>query len=273
MTCVIGGVCSDGVVLISDSKITYDNHPPDSAVKIQSEFTPIVTAGAGPTDLYDIFRNNVVPVMQSGTQIPNSFPNQSIQITQPHTIVQTFGVIHMYAPGSSGGYDYGTIQGRLTTLVKKINVSQQARDRYGQLDVLTATQLADIGQAKLTYTTSVGVSDVPRYQSIGVGEQFSYVFLKPFYGNVVNKNMYNVIRLGYFIIKFLDRFKISDGIGGPPQFWGIPNRSSLFSHNDKSERIKKFEQESDMMLQRFKDTFIDALNVPKLNSQSQDPSS
>src|SRR5215211_1075772 len=101
MTCIIGGKCSDGVVLISDSKITYDNHPPDYTAKLHGEFYPIITGGAGPTDLYDTFRTNIVPVMQSGSLIPNSFPNQPVQNTQP--IAQTSGVIHMYAPGSAGG--------------------------------------------------------------------------------------------------------------------------------------------------------------------------
>jgi len=42
MTCIIGGKCSDGVVLISDSKITYDNHPPDYTAKLHGEFYPLL---------------------------------------------------------------------------------------------------------------------------------------------------------------------------------------------------------------------------------------
>jgi len=204
--------------------------------------------------------------MQSGSLIPNSFPNQPVQNTQP--IAQTSGVIHMYAPGSAGGYNYGTIQNRFSTLVNKINVSGQARDRSGQLEVLTATQLEDIGQAKLTYITTVGDSDVINYKSIGDGEQFSYVFLKPFYCNANTINMYNVIRLGYFVIRFLDRFELSTGIGGPPQFWGIPNHGSLFTHNDKQEWVVQFEKETDVMIEKFKQMlFYD----PGVNTTSKNP--
>jgi hypothetical protein len=121
MTCIIGGKCSDGVVLISDSKITYDDHPPDYITKLHMEYHPIITCGAGSTDLYDIFRENI-PVMQSGALIPVNFPLN----TSP--VVQTSGVIHLYAAGSAGGYNYSTIQNRLSKLVKKISVSKQVGD-------------------------------------------------------------------------------------------------------------------------------------------------
>jgi 20S proteasome alpha/beta subunit len=48
MTCVIGGKCTDGVVIIGDTKVTYDNHPPSYKEKIFSDHHPVVTAYAGP---------------------------------------------------------------------------------------------------------------------------------------------------------------------------------------------------------------------------------
>jgi hypothetical protein len=56
MTCIIGGKYDDGVVLISDSKITYEDHPPDYTEKLGRYFHSIITGGAGPTNLYDTFR-------------------------------------------------------------------------------------------------------------------------------------------------------------------------------------------------------------------------
>jgi hypothetical protein len=246
MTCIIGGKCSEGVVLISDSKITYDDHPPDNTTKLHREFHPIITGGAGSTDLYDIFMGNIVQVMQSGAVIPDSFPSQPIRSASP--VVQTSGVIHLYAPGSAGGYNHGAIQNRFSTLVKRI----QATGRRGNLEVLTATQLEDVREAKLTHITDIGASDVYHYKSIGDGEQFSYVFLKPFYDTASTKSMYNVIRLGYFVIKFLDRFELSTGIGCPPQFWGIPNYGSSFTHDDKKDWVAKFENDTDVMMEKFK---------------------
>jgi len=261
MTCIIGGKCVDGVVLISDSKITYDDHPPDYMAKLDRDYHPIITGGAGQTDLYDIFKTNVVPVMQSGSVIPEDFPNQQIQNMRSN--IQTSGIVHIYAPGSAGGYNYGAIQNRFSTLIRKINKSTQASDRNGQLELLTATQLADIHEAKLTVTTTVGNSDVYKYRAIGDGEQYSYVFLKPFYDNASTIDMYSVIRLSYFIIRFLDTFELSTGIGGPPQFWGIPNQGNLFTHNDKLEWVKQFENETALMLKNFRRNGIDALLTPE----------
>ena len=58
MTCIIGGKCSDGIVLVSDSKITYEDHPPSYGNKLDTHFYQVVTggAGAGSIDLYDTFK-------------------------------------------------------------------------------------------------------------------------------------------------------------------------------------------------------------------------
>lgn len=44
--CVIGGRCNDGVVLVSDSKVTYDDHPPTYTAKLGSEFYHIAMDSA-----------------------------------------------------------------------------------------------------------------------------------------------------------------------------------------------------------------------------------
>jgi hypothetical protein len=216
----------------------------------------LLQAVPGPTDLYDKFRWNIVPAMQSGALIPNSFSTQAAENTQ--SIVQTSGIINMYTPGPAGGHIYGIIQNRFSTIVKDINESWQARARSGKLEVLTVVQLEDIGQAKLTYISDAGDSDVLRYQSIGDGEQFSYVFLKPFYDNANAVKMFDVIRLGYFVIKFLDKFELSTGIGGSPQFWGIPNRGNLFTHSDRPSWVAQFESETNKMIEKFKGLLFDS---------------
>lgn len=60
--------------------------------------------------------------MQSGALIPDNFPLNA------SPVVQTSGVIHLYAAGSAGDYNYSTIQNRLSKLVKKISVSKQVGD-------------------------------------------------------------------------------------------------------------------------------------------------
>lgn len=48
----MGGKCVDGVVLVSNSKVTYEDHPPSYEPKLHSEFCPIVIGDPGSTDLY-----------------------------------------------------------------------------------------------------------------------------------------------------------------------------------------------------------------------------
>jgi hypothetical protein len=96
------------------------------------------------------------------------------------------------------------------------------------------------------------------YRSIGTGAQFSYVFLKPFYDNGKEITMFKLARLGYFIIRFIGVFDIDPGVGGKPQFWCIPNSGNLFSDEDKPEWIAKFEQDTNTMLENFKQKSIDA---------------
>ena len=263
MTCIIGGKCEDGVVLISDSKITYDEHPPDFSQKLHREFCPIVTGGAGATDLYDIFRKNVVSVMQSGAVIPTTFPYQSVQSSP--AMVQTSGVINLYSTGAPGVYSYNTIQDQFSTLVKRINSCKQTTERNGQLEVLTATQLTDVHESILMYTTKLGNNDVIRYHTIGDGNCYSYVFLKPFYDNTNNVTMEKLTKLGYFIIRYIEEFELSPNIGGKPRFWCVPNYGELFTDKEKSDWVERFENETRVMLENFKQNGINSLLPNKLD--------
>ena len=61
--------CVDGAVIVSDSKITYTDHPPSDTAKLHSEFYHIVTGGAGSTDLYDEFRHHALYATQPGVAL------------------------------------------------------------------------------------------------------------------------------------------------------------------------------------------------------------
>ena len=57
-------------MLVSNSKVTYEDHPPSYEPNLHSEFWAIVIGGMGSTDLYKGFRTNVLFVTQSGAIIP-----------------------------------------------------------------------------------------------------------------------------------------------------------------------------------------------------------
>jgi hypothetical protein len=69
MTCVIGCRCNDGVVLVSDSKVIFDDHPATYTAKLGSEFYPIVMGGVGSTDLYNTFRADSLSSIQFGVYL------------------------------------------------------------------------------------------------------------------------------------------------------------------------------------------------------------
>lgn len=73
--------------------------------------------------------------------------------------------------------------------------------------------------------------------------------------------MYRLARLGYFIIRFIEKFDIDPvhGVGGKPQFKCIPNTGQLFSDLDKPQWITEFERDTTIMLENFKLKNIDAL--------------
>ncbi len=118
-----GRKCVDGVVLVSNSKVTYEDHPPSYEPNLHSEFWAIVIGGMGSTDLYKGFRTNVLFVTQSGAIIP-----VDIRLEQPPAYanhpIQTSGIIHM----SSNEHNFASLHNNFANLVKAINKSKVARD-------------------------------------------------------------------------------------------------------------------------------------------------
>jgi 20S proteasome alpha/beta subunit len=232
MTIVIGGKCVDGVVLVSDNKVTYEDHPPSQVPKLHSDFYHIVTGGAGSTDLYGDFRKHALYAIQSGVTVTEDFDlDKPITFNEP---VQTSGVIHLY----SNQYNFSRITNNLGKIVKVINKSVKARHLNGELEVLVATQVADTRTANLTYIRKSIQTDVYDYQGIGSSGTYANVFLKPFYTN--NITMTKFARMAYFIIRFIEKSQLDPGVGGKPQMYFIPNTGEPFM--DKPDVIEQYEE-------------------------------
>jgi 20S proteasome alpha/beta subunit len=247
LTCIIGGKCNDGVVLASDSKVTYDDHPPSVQEKLHSPFYHIITGGAGSTDLYGSFRNQSVYATQPDVRISPDFTlerQQEYNLNQP---VQTSGIILMYG----GQYNYSTIQTNFGNLVKGINRSKYALDINGSLELLVATQIADKQTAELTHFTAKGPSDVHDYRGIGSSGMYTYIFLKPFFANAKDISMYKFARIAYFIIRYIERFEIDTDVGGEPQMWFVPNTGELYTLKTKEYWRVEFENHSAKTMTNF----------------------
>ena len=64
MTCIIGGKCSDGVVLVADRKVICYNRNVTSREKIFKDFHPYVIAASGDTNSFDNFKHDALTLAQ-----------------------------------------------------------------------------------------------------------------------------------------------------------------------------------------------------------------
>ena len=87
----------------------------------------------------------------------------------------------------------------------------------------------------LTFIDKNGTSeDIHNYRIIGSGSLKASVWIHPFYHKDIT--MENFALLCYFVIKYLDKFHLDDGVGLnglKPQVWFIPNNNRLWQQLKK----------------------------------------
>lgn len=150
MTCIVGGKCKDGVVIVSDRKTTYKDHPTDYREKIHKlGFHPIITAGAGGSTVYNNFRMKLIPELNSHTDVWNSAQVSGITI-------QMYGTC---------GDDFASCQTRIENTVKQVNAGEPDNTR---IELLVATQIAS-HDTMFTHINISGYSTDEPYKAIGIG--------------------------------------------------------------------------------------------------------
>lgn len=65
------------------------------------------------------------------------------------------------------------------------------------------------------------------YRVLGSGEPYGTIFLNRFCKKEKDKTMEEIATIGYFIIKYIERFELNDKVGGEPQIWLIPDTGQL----------------------------------------------
>ena len=79
------------------------------------------------------------------------------------------------------------------------------------------------------------------------------MFVSPLWNTSIIMNEFALI--GYFTIKYIDKFELHNGIGlygDRPQVWFIPNEGPLLRDRDCPQLIDSFEYNTNKMLQNFK---------------------
>lgn len=255
MTCIIGRVCEDGIVLIADRKVTYDNGNINSEEKIFCDYSPFVVCSSGYNAPFRNFRREALSTAQTSRGIfqeaqnfqKEQFDYRNVSgITSQYPIKTVFPIIHLYSYIES-----------LKKIVDKYN--KESKDQKYHFDVLIATQRYEAG-ASLHFIDSNGtLSDIPDQIIIGTGENYASFFLKPFLKR--RFTMESFAELGFFVIKYIDRFGIDDKVGllgELPLVWFIPHSGTICKVEEKN-LLEKWNHRTDKMLYNFENYGIEKL--------------
>jgi len=193
MTFVLGARCKDGVVVIGDTHLSVRC---DFAYgyKLFSVFPGIVIAFAGDKALLELFKSNFLDFIKSQGLINNPVSSQ-----------------------------------RALFLTSKI--SRQISDKYGRhYDILLATSGTLFGgTSSLRWLAPTGESmPISDYCKLGSDTPHATVFLKKLFRP--DMSMQQGAELGYFIIKYLERFELGLERGldlippfDKPVIWFVPD--------------------------------------------------
>ena len=254
MTCIIGCKCIDGIVLISDKKITSQEENNRSIFykdKLFSFYYHTVVGSSGSTILFEKFRDEAWSAAQPQSLI--NLGNQNI-IPPPQNVS---GVIHYYPTSvnftivnEDNSLNFFPYLQKLEEIVKKLNKDYSLRIN-GNFDVLFASQTGQL-KSILYYIGESGVSQqIDQFKIIGSGESSALIFFKSLWNE--RFNMMESAQLEYFVIKLIEKFDIDGGIGVgnyKPQIWFLPDKNELYELKDENI-FNEFESKSNEMIEKF----------------------
>ena len=181
----------NGVVLVADRKITKfdDGLTFDYGDKLFAELRHIVFGSSGSTGVFELFR----------AKIRNHIRTQNV--------------------------DVDNIIPVLTNYVYDLNRQYNFRSEL-RFDVLVAIGYKDT-KSTLTYIDANGTPNIINgieARAIGTGRKY----IKSFSDSIWNNNitMREVAEVGYFIIKYIEKFKLDESVGVGkfyPLIWYIPD--------------------------------------------------
>jgi 20S proteasome alpha/beta subunit len=201
MTYILGSRCKDGVVLVADRKLTYpEGSRYEYTDKLIADLSGVVIGFSGSLGTFEIFRTR----------------------------------ISEYVIGSGGSATFNQL------MLKLSEISYDLDHRYGSkgyaFDILVGLEGPDGSSLKHIYSNGLP-EPVNRYDVIGTGSPYGTILLKTIWDQ--NMSMEQVAELGYFIVKYVESFKLDLTVGvdsqsGPynkPQIWFIPDIGPDFQAN------------------------------------------
>ena len=201
MTFILGARCIDGVVLVADRKISnFDEGLTfDYRDKLFAELSHIVFGSSGSTGIFELFR----------AKIRNHIKTQSVDVDN------IIPVLCNYV------YELNTQYNYQKELIFDVLVSIGYKDK----------------KSILTYINAYGIpNEIKTGHAIGTGRKY----VKSFIDKVWNDNitMKEVAEIGYFTIKYIEKFRLDESVGiGEfyPLIWYIPD---YYEENENGQVIK-----------------------------------
>lgn len=221
MTFILGARCSDGVVIVGDRKVTIgaDFEYQD---KEQESFKGVVWASSGIKALFNSLNNRVT------IQIRKNRPKH----------IEDFLVIVEEAYEDMAKIYHNVL-------------------KYG-LEILIAHRFAQGGKKSvLYYIREVGAAEhIPDFKLIGNGSPYASMLLKEAKKQNPNLTMEQVAKLGYLVIKYIEKYELDTSVGigeEHPQIWFIPDGKDPYEiKGDDMDNCKK---DADNRLERLASGF------------------
>lgn len=234
MTCIVGVVCKDGIVIVGDKKVKAGEmtYYEDKIISVE-KYENLVVAAAGFLDIREKFVQDIrnLHLLEKKGLVKKDPSRGFVGLTEDvaHRIYEIYGPRY-----KAEGFDYES-------------------EAFEAL-VCHKPKLA---QPFLYCVDAVGTSSrVNDYKVIGTGAQYAYVFIKPSFSN--KSVMDDMAVIVTFIIRLIDECKIDDSIGadedGKVQIWKFPNSADPYEVN--GSELKKLLDDAENRLKKFSNFLI-----------------
>jgi 20S proteasome alpha/beta subunit len=257
MTCIIGGVCDNGIILAADRRVLYADGSIESREKIFKDFHPFVVASSGYTGSFDNFRKEAKELANKSRGYYDERQHQFT--TTPYDPSVTSGVAVTYHTSIASPHypviPFHSYLDGLKRIIQKYKREAAGNPSYF-FDVLVVARTQDNMHAYLGYIDDKGmmtdIGNDKRYIAIGSDKitAFALSILKPLWKN--DLKMKEFAELAYFIIKYVDRFKTDYTVGleaENPSVWFIPHIGEPDKASD--EFMQQCENNVNTMLDNF----------------------
>lgn len=232
MTYILGSHCADGVVLVGDRKlVSGDGSTHEYGDKIFVDFPSMVVGSSGISGLFEKFRERLTYFVASPSY--------------EHTVA--------------------VLTTQIETITRQLNEAYRDILKGEYFDVLLGLKGSITPVLKYIYPFGFA-EGVRGYKVIGHGEPYGSFFLKHWWKPEMK--MLEVVELGFFIIRYIQEFKLDDTVGigeSYPQVWLIPKEpitkdtapekaKSLVAHLLSQDVIKAMEGRVEERVAKLKET-------------------